>query len=190
MENNPTPVPSTDNTTKPGQVMDIQPTPAASSVITPTTAIASPELVVPAAPVEEQPVAQTEVAPAPTTDAPTEPVVAPDDATSSHNEQSSEVPAPLAAQASPAHKKPILPVIIAVLIAAALIGVAVFAYMQQNKKPAASTGGNSTGQTEAPAKATGADVDSTNKAIDDNLGTTNDAADFDDNTLSDTTLGL
>lgn len=172
MENNPIP----DSAPKPVQVMDIQPT--APTTVTPTTA---PQAT-PAPSGAEQPVSTTTDVAAPPTDVAT-----------SSDEPTSEAPAdqqpaPLAAEApKTAHKKPVIPVLIAVVIGLALIGVASFAYMQQDK-PKDNLA--NTSQTPAKEETTPADIDSVNKSVDDDLSTTNDAADFDDATLSDTNLAL
>ena len=166
MDNNP----NTDTTPKTGQVMDIQPS-------SPTVSAPVPET----APVEAAPAAQpenTEVATPPVDTAPTA------------EAQTTEAPAdqstPLAAAAPISqHKKPLVPVIVAIVIGLALIGVAGFAYMNQDKTPAPTT----SSQNPAP-QVTAADVDATNKAVDDSLATTNNAVDFDDATLSDAALAL
>ncbi len=96
----------------------------------------------------------------------------------------------LAAHAS--HRRsPKVVIVLAVVIGAALIGLAVFAYMQtrDNTHPA---GDNGTHQEEAQteAQASPADVDNTTKAVDDALSSVDDAQDIPESELTDQTLGL
>jgi len=99
--------------------------------------------------------------------------------------------APLAAHPAESehhHKKPIVAVLVAVVVAFGLTGVAIFAYQDLNKKKTADKA-QTLPVTETDTT-TPEDVDNANKEIDTNLNGTNDAADLDDNSLSDTNLNL
>lgn len=167
--------PAENKPTATGQVMDIQ----ATKPVAEATAVA-PEAVVP------QPEATTPDLAEPPQAAETENTTTADTPVDA---QPGEEAAPLAAEAPKpqGHKRPLVPIIVAVLIALSLSGVAVFAYLNQQKK----TETKQTSQTTSPApSATSADVDETNQAIDTDLNSANDDADLDDNTLSDTNLNL
>lgn len=197
----PNPQNQSDQEAQPKPVMDIQPPkPAATApVVSDET-----ELVVQSdAEAENTAAAEPEIAPV-VSEAPTQE----DTATSSTEvveetnprvetepkteETPPEQPA-LAAVAKP-HKRsrtPILAVVIAVLVAGAFGVLAVLAY-RNSQKPATNTDTSqqSTAKEESTEKATPADVDETIDEIDKALNDTDDEADFDDNSLSDTTLSL
>lgn len=81
---------------------------------------------------------------------------------------------------------PVLVIIIAVIIAAALIGVTVFAYMQSQDTKKDTD--HPAEQTTAPA--TTGDVDNTTKEVDDAVNSVDDAKDMPESDLTDQTLGL
>lgn len=168
MDNKPTDTPNS----QPRQVMDIQPPqPSGSAPFQP-----SPAPVQNSGPVDPAPV-------------PTEPVAAPAANEAVHDNHVDAQPAPLAAQ-PPAHKHsrlPLLAIIVAVGLAGVLGTFAVIAYKDSSKNPATTTS-----QTAPVAKETVAPaaVDETNAAVDSSLNSVDDNAEYNDSSLSDTTLGL
>ena len=97
-----------------------------------------------------------------------------------------------AATAHPTDKAPVGAIVAALVIAVGLAALSVFAYMKTSDKPAnnAKSGTQSVNQSAAPAAITGKDVDTATKGIDETMGSTNDTADFDSNSLSDASLGM
>lgn len=83
-------------------------------------------------------------------------------------------------------------ILIVVLLALALIGGAVFAYIQTNKKVTPATTQANPVKTTQPtdAKANAADIDKTSNDLDASLKKVDDTKDYSANDLSDTTLGL
>lgn len=102
-------------------------------------------------------------------------------------------PTPLIASTSVSgaaqHKAPVGAIVIAVLVALALAAVAVVTYMNNDKKEA-STSTNAPATSQQTQEVAPSDVDTTNKEIDENLNKADDATDFSDDSLSDTTLNL
>ena len=100
--------------------------------------------------------------------------------------------APLIATMSPRaadHKAPVGVIVVAVLIAVALAGVAVLTYMKNDQKEAASQKAAPTAQ-QTEQSVTADDVDTTTKDIDSSLDQADDATDFNTNSLSDSSLNL
>jgi hypothetical protein len=97
----------------------------------------------------------------------------------------------LAAVAVPhkSHRKPILAVLCAVIVAGVFSTLAIMSFMSNDAKQPAATSRqpNNTVQTDA---ASTTDVDETDKAIDSSLSSIDDTADYGDASVSDTTLGL
>ena len=185
---------------KPVQVMDIQPPKPAQTMVgdtvveevveMPTTDVASSVTSQPTA-VESEPVAEIateetapEAAPAP------EPVFAEEtQPAQAELTESAPLVAKPAAKA-PSHRGPVVPIVVALVVAIGLAVTTVMVYSDQKESPAVKDSSKTpvTAQSGPTAKTT--DIDDTNKAIDDNLSTVDDTKDFDDNSLSDTTLGL
>lgn len=178
MDNKPTETPNP----QPRPVMDIQPpqqsvpvtdvrppqeAPVASTL--PTSPSPEPVQPAPASTEESVVTSQTEVANEPATTQP---------------------PVPLAAQ-PPTHKHSRLP-LVAIIVAVGLAGIlgtfAVIAYNDSSKQPTTAT----TSETAPAVKETVSPtaVDETNAAVDSSLNSVDDAAEYNDNSLSDTTLGL
>ena len=202
-DNNPTPRPSTP-VSRP--VMDVQrPVPRPQ----PTTVGAEPKPVVEApAPVAAEPDKAPEPAVVPSetpTETPaTKPTFDVQAALAEANNTQASAAEPDAKDAQAAHAqadhllaahskkghKPIVPIIIAVVVALALGAVTVFAYLKTQSHT--KSGGDATTthtESQTPAGATTEDVDAADKAVDAAAGTS-DATDMPESDLSDTTLGL
>lgn len=173
-------------TTPAKQVMDVQP-PQSSA---PSSGIATPAPVFAESAVPAPDPTPTDTPPTP------EPIAPPESDQAVVTEEAPVAPdqpsdqAPLVAHPAESehhHKKPIVAVLVAVVVALGLAGVAIFAYQDLNKKKTADKA-QTLPVTET--ETTPADVDDVTKEIDTNLNGTNDAADFDDNSLSDTNLNL
>jgi hypothetical protein len=97
----------------------------------------------------------------------------------------------LAAIAVPhkSHRKPILAVLCAVIVAGVFSTLAILSFVSGDTKQSVDTGqqGNAAPKTEA---VSATDIDETDKAIDSSLSSVDDAADYSDASVSDTTLGL
>lgn len=141
------------------------------------------------APVPDQP-AQTPVAEQPV--GPPEAIPSATDVPQGAENNPAGIPV-LAAQQTEhkSHRAPIVAIICAVVIAGVFATVAVLAYMSN---PNAGTNGDTSQQpassTVQEDTATATDVTETEKAIDDSLSGVDDAADYNDAEVSDTTLGL
>lgn len=89
------------------------------------------------------------------------------------------------------HRAPILAIVCAVVVAGVFAAFAVLAYMSNPDSGTNSdTNQQATSNTPKEDSATAADVTETEKAIDDSLSGVDDAADYNDAEMSDTTLGL
>lgn len=98
----------------------------------------------------------------------------------------------LAAIAQPhkSHRAPIMAIVSAIVLTGVFAAIAVLAYTSDsNPKQAADSNQQITDTTQDNA-ATATDVTETEKAIDDSLSGADDASDFNDADMSDTTLGL
>lgn len=128
----------------------------------------------------------------PTPPAPTEPEPTPPAPFNAEAASQDEQPQPApATQAPHPHKSgaPVGTIIIAIVIALVLAGLAVFAYNRSKNQPAASkTPASQPAASKTPA--TASDVDATNQQIDASLATVDDNKDFAATELSDATLGL
>ncbi len=178
---------------RPIPVMDIQPpqAPVPASPLTPATVsndavTEEPDNAVVEAPAQQQDVPVNE----PVEDV--TPTAAPDaqiPATAEPAEATQLVAVPGAA-AHKQHKAPLVPIIIALIVAIALAVVAVLLYLGQDKtttnKGTANTSQNQSTTTPATTEA----IDETSKAVDDSLSGVDDTKDFDDASLSDSTLAL
>lgn len=102
-----------------------------------------------------------------------------------------DAPAAAPPAAPKKHGAPVVAILLAVIVAVALAGVAVFMYLKSKNAETLIKGSESSTQTvvEKP-QASPSDVDTTTKEIDDTLTRADDAADFSANELSDTSLGL
>ncbi len=99
-------------------------------------------------------------------------------------------PNPMAIPPAPVHKKsgaPKAAIVVAIVIALALAGLTVFAYLKTQNGADSKTPSTSTDSSQ---KATTDDVDQATKAIDDSANSTNDTTDFPANELSDQSLNL
>ena len=98
----------------------------------------------------------------------------------------------LAAKASsqPSHKKSYLAVFCAVVVAGAFAVVAVMVYLSGDTNQTATPAPAGQSTTTQSEKATTTDVESTDKAIDDSMSALDDTADYGDNAVSDSSLGL
>ncbi len=121
---------------------------------------------------------------------------APASAQSTETAAAGETPAqatPALAAVASAHKPrrmPMIAIVCAVLFTGIFAAVAVVAYMSKsNVKTTDSSQQPATNATSEP-PATAADVTDTDKAIDDSMSSVDDAADYNDAGVSDTTLGL
>lgn len=193
-------------------VMDIQPpqpaTPTANPIST-EPMIGGPAVDPAASPVpvsepipEAAPAPESAATPAPIAEAlsGTEPVDAPADLSAAApssvitpnmggDAAPTPVPAAQPGKAKPPkkHGAPVAAVVVAIIIALGLIGVAVFAYMKSHKHtPAPAT----TAAPAAPAAVSATDVDNAGKTVDSNLQKADDAKDFPTTDLSDTSLSL
>lgn len=86
-------------------------------------------------------------------------------------------------------KGPVLAISLAVVLAGVFGVFAVFAY-KQSAKDGSTTSTPAVSQQAAQDKMAPTDVDETNAAVDQSLTTVDDAADYDSNSLNDTSLGL
>jgi hypothetical protein len=98
-------------------------------------------------------------------------------------------PDPIATPEIPAkvgHGKPIGAIVMAVLIAVGIAGLATYAYVKTSNtaQPA------STNQTTSDPSASTSDVDDASKEVDDSVNSVDEAQDFPDNDLTDEALGL
>lgn len=121
----------------------------------------------------------------------TPPVMTDQDANTPATTEPSE-PTPLIATTSASgaaqqHKAPIGAIVIAVLVAAALAAVAVWMYMNNDNNESTTPAPTTSQQTQEVAPS---DVDETNKEIEESLNQADDASDFSDDGLSDSTLNL
>lgn len=116
-----------------------------------------------------------ETAPAPPVSSPAEP-------------QPPALPTERPAALPPKAKAPIFAIITAILVAGALIGLTVFAFLKYQDSPTPSPSPTTTEQ--ADNEATPTDVDQTTEDIDQELNNLNDDQDFDSNAISDETLDL
>jgi len=94
----------------------------------------------------------------------------------------------LAAHAQKKHG-PVVPIVTAVVIALALIGVTVFAFLK-TKDSSNSTGDHPATHQETTTPATSSDVDNASQQVDEALAAVDDTKDFADSQLTDQTLGL
>ena len=112
---------------------------------------------------------------------------APIPATSEPTESTPLIATTSASAAAQQHKAPIGAIVLAVLVAVALAAVAVWMYMNNDNKDTATPAPTTSQQTQEVAPS---DVDETNKELDESLNQANDATDFGDDGLSDSTLNL
>jgi hypothetical protein len=102
--------------------------------------------------------------------------------------------APVLAAIAPGHnphRTPFLAIISAILIAGIFAAVAVMVYLSgSNKEQLTDSSQQTTSNTAQESTATPEDITETEKAIDDSLSSLNDATDYNDAEVSDTTLGL
>lgn len=86
-------------------------------------------------------------------------------------------------------RAPVFAIVAAIIVGGALVAVTVFAFKNSVKEgtPAATT---TQQESTVPAAATTTDIDQTSAEIDKSLKSLDDTADFPDDELSDTTLGL
>lgn len=99
----------------------------------------------------------------------------------------------LAATAQTPHKKthaPVLAIVSALIISGALAGLTVYSFMNSDKPKDSATSQTTAVDTPKVDKANAADVDTLNSTIDEDFKAIDDAADYDDAAVSDTTLGL
>lgn len=98
---------------------------------------------------------------------------------------------PVSEHKPPHHGMPVLAIIIATLLAIVLAGLVVYAYTQNQDGDIDRNDSTKTSQpSEEKTEASPTDVDDTNKEIDGALKNADDAADFPETELSDTSLGL
>ncbi len=169
------------NTPKPNQVMDIQPPKQPEQVPQSDAQVSQPVSVQSVEEVNAPPTEVNEVQEAPRDQ----------DVETSNEAAVPEAPV-LAAVAQPKqkHRTPILAVVCAVVVAGTFAALAVYAFLGSQEPRDTTTAPQASQQPAAASKATTDDVDSTNAAIDDSLKTIDDTADYNDNAVSDTTLGL
>ena len=157
---------------------------------------ASPAPVVDSTPVVQEPAPVAAESDTTTTPLPSEPVAAPaqDTAEETHisetQPESQAAPIPLVAQpATHKHSRvPMVAIVSAVVLASVLGTFAVFAYKDTTKKAPATTS-QSTAPVAQP-KLAPAVVDDTSSAVDQSISTIDEAADYNDASLDDSTLGL
>lgn len=160
-------------------VMDIRPRPMAAPVARRPMAPVPPSR--PAA--VNAPM--TPVAP-PTNSAPTsaEPLQsAPQDSAATEPEQAPDRQ-PFAAP-KPAKNTPIIPIVIAIVVATCLIGVTLFVFLHSKESDTSAGSETSQGTAVQPEE-----VEASSQAVEDELNTLDDAADFSEAEITDETLGL
>lgn len=110
------------------------------------------------------------------------------------NPSSNSVPSlPASMVVEPAKKHiPLIPIIIALVVAILLIGVTVFVFVKSGSKPKSDTNNLTTKEDEKKeeGRVTVEDIETAKKDIDQNLTNINDSTDFHNDDLSDATLGL
>lgn len=110
----------------------------------------------------------------------------------SSNETPAQTTPELAAVASDhkPHRMPVIAVVCAVIFTGIFAAVAAMAYMSESGTKTNDTMQQPTTTSASESPATATDVTDTDKAIDDSMSSVNDATDYDDAGVSDTTLGL
>lgn len=98
----------------------------------------------------------------------------------------------LAATAQTPHKAhtPVLAIVSALIVSGALAGLTVYSFMNSDQPKDNTTSQTTAIETPKVDKANAADVDTLNSTIDEDFKAIDDAADYDDAAVSDTSLGL
>lgn len=123
---------------------------------------------------------------------PNEPVPAPDQPTDEVSTDQPKATEPVLAARPPKvpSKTPYLAIFCAVIVAGVFTALAVIMYTSSDREQLANEESSQQPGTTQTDTATPTDVDETDKAIDDSMSSLDDAADYGDSAVSDTTLGL